>query len=231
MCLCVYLSLCACVCMHVHVCANVCLNMCTCGYVHMWVCMNVSVCVYMSICICVSMCAYACLDTHTHVCKPECAWPVCICMRVCVHVPTCVCQWACVCILSPSSSPSSSASVYLPPLKLITVPVGQTQINHQCVCVSCSVTAWLQPARLLCPWNFPGKNTRVGCHALLQRIFPPQGSNPGLLHCRQILYPLNHHGSPNHQWILFILPPNICREPTMPSPPGTVLGPEAKAGK
>ena len=135
MCLCVYLSLCACVCMHVHVCANVCLNMCACGYVHMWVCMNVSACVYMSICICVSMCAYACLDTHTHVCKPECAWPVCICMRVCVHVPTCVCLWACVCILSPSSSPSSSASVYLPPLKLITVPVGQTQINHQCVCV------------------------------------------------------------------------------------------------
>ena len=34
----------------------------------------------------------------------------------------------------------------------------------------------LQPARLLCPWNFPGKITRVGCHFLLQRIFPTQGS-------------------------------------------------------
>ena len=36
--------------------------------------------------------------------------------------------------------------------------------------------------------NSPGKNTRVGCHALVQRIFPTKGSNPGLLHCRRILY-------------------------------------------
>ena len=43
----------------------------------------------------------------------------------------------------------------------------------------------------------PGKNTGVGCHALLQRIFPTQGSNPGLPHCRQILYCLSHQGSPN----------------------------------
>ena len=41
-----------------------------------------------------------------------------------------------------------------------------------------------------------GKNTRAGCHALLQRIFPTQGSNPGLLHCRRILYQLRHKGSP-----------------------------------
>ena len=40
----------------------------------------------------------------------------------------------------------------------------------------------LQPARLLCLWNFPGKNTGVGCHFLLQGIFPNQGLNPGLLH-------------------------------------------------
>ena len=43
------------------------------------------------------------------------------------------------------------------------------------------------PPRLLCPWNFPGKNTRVGCHFLLQGIFPTQGLNPGLPHCRQML--------------------------------------------
>ena len=42
----------------------------------------------------------------------------------------------------------------------------------------------------------PGKKTGVGCHALLQGIFPIQGSNPGLLHCRQILYHLSHQGSP-----------------------------------
>ena len=46
------------------------------------------------------------------------------------------------------------------------------------------------------PWDFPGKNTGVVCHFLLQGIFPIQGSNPGLLHCRQILYHLSHQGSP-----------------------------------
>ena len=40
----------------------------------------------------------------------------------------------------------------------------------------------LLPARLLCLWNFPGKNTGMGCHFLLQGIFPTQGSNPHLLH-------------------------------------------------
>ena len=47
----------------------------------------------------------------------------------------------------------------------------------------------LQPTSLLCPWDFPGKNTGMGCHFLLQGIFPTQGSNPGLLYCRQILLP------------------------------------------
>ena len=42
----------------------------------------------------------------------------------------------------------------------------------------------------------PGKNTGVGCHALLQGIFPTQGSNPGLPHCRRILYCLSHQGKP-----------------------------------
>ena len=42
----------------------------------------------------------------------------------------------------------------------------------------------------------PGKNTGVGCHALLQGIFLTEGSNPGLLHCRLILYHLSHQGSP-----------------------------------
>ena len=54
----------------------------------------------------------------------------------------------------------------------------------------------LQPARLLCPWDFPGKNTGVGCYFLLQEIFPSQESSLGLLHCRQILYQLGYKGSP-----------------------------------
>ena len=51
-------------------------------------------------------------------------------------------------------------------------------------------------ACLLCLWNAPGKNTRVGSHALLQGIFLTQGSNPGLLHCRQILYHWSYQVSP-----------------------------------
>ena len=47
--------------------------------------------------------------------------------------------------------------------------------------VSDSVTYGLQPARLLCPWDSPDKNTGVDGHALLQGIFPTQGSNPCLL--------------------------------------------------
>ena len=54
-----------------------------------------------------------------------------------------------------------------------------------------------QPARLLCPCNSPGKNTGVGCHSLLQGIFPTQGLNLGLPHWRQMLYHLSHQGSPS----------------------------------
>ena len=54
----------------------------------------------------------------------------------------------------------------------------------------------LQPARLLCPWDSPGKNTGVGCCFFLQEIFLTQALNPGLLHCRQILYQLSYKESP-----------------------------------
>ena len=70
------------------------------------------------------------------------------------------------------------------------------------VCVSHSAVSdslqphGLQSARLLCPWNSPGKNTGVGSHSLLQGIFPIHGSNPGLLYYSQILYCLSHQGSP-----------------------------------
>ena len=54
------------------------------------------------------------------------------------------------------------------------------------------------------PWNSPGQNTVVGSLSLLQRIFPIQGSNPGLPHCRWILYQLSHKGSPRIQeWVAY----------------------------
>ena len=49
--------------------------------------------------------------------------------------------------------------------------------------------------RLLCQWDFPGKNTGVDRHFLLQTIFTIQGLNPGLPHCRQMLSSLSHQGS------------------------------------
>ena len=52
-----------------------------------------------------------------------------------------------------------------------------------------------KPTMLLCPWDFPGKNTGVGCHFLLQGVFLTQGLNRSLPHCRQTLYRLSYQGS------------------------------------
>ena len=65
-------------------------------------------------------------------------------------------------------------------------------VMHVCLVMSDSLRPHgLQPANLLCPQDFFSKNIGVGCHLLLQGIFPTQGSNPcllHLLHCRQILH-------------------------------------------
>ena len=53
------------------------------------------------------------------------------------------------------------------------------------------------------PWNFPDRNTGVDSLSLLQGIFPTQGSNPGLLYCRWILYHLSHQGSPILYLVLY----------------------------
>ena len=70
------------------------------------------------------------------------------------------------------------------------------------MCVSSSVVSdslrshGLQPTRPLCPWDFPGKHSGVGCHFLLQGIFLTQGSNPHPLHWQAGSLPLNHPESP-----------------------------------
>ena len=56
----------------------------------------------------------------------------------------------------------------------------------------------LRPHELYSLWNSPGQNTGVGSLSLLQRIFPTQGSNPGLPHCRWILYQLSYQGKPKN---------------------------------
>ena len=70
---------------------------------------------------------------------------------------------------------------------------------------SCSVVSnSLQSHGLNSPWNSPGQNAGVGSLSLLQRIFPTQGSNPGLPHCRWILCQLSHKGSPRIlKWVAY----------------------------
>ena len=87
---------------------------------------------------------------------------------------------------------------------LLLAPPGKPKsvIKWSCSVLSDSLRPHgLQPTRLLHSWDFPGKSPGVGCHFLLQGIFPTQGSNPGLLHCRQILYCLSHQRSPGEMQI------------------------------
>ena len=64
-----------------------------------------------------------------------------------------------------------------------------------CCCLIAQSRHGLQPARFLCPRDFPGKNTEVGCHFLLHGIIPTQGSNLSLLHWQADSPPLSHQGS------------------------------------
>ena len=82
----------------------------------------------------------------------------------------------------PISIPWSSGTVYL----------ASRRISEGCSVMFNS----LRPHGLYSPWNSPGQNTGVSSLSLLRGIFPTQGSNPGLPHCRQILYQLSHQGSP-----------------------------------
>ena len=75
---------------------------------------------------------------------------------VCVYIYICICACVCVCVCAR--------------MRLVTQLYLTPYDTMDC--------------RLLCPWDSPGKNTRVGCHALLQGIFPTQGLNPGVPHCR-----------------------------------------------
>ena len=85
-------------------------------------------------------------------------------------------------------------------------------VKHYCCCY-CSVTKscltllwphWLEPTRLLCPWDFQGKNTGVDCHFFFQEIFLSQGSNQCLLNWQAYSLPLKHQGSPKHYYMFSI---------------------------
>ena len=119
-------------------------------------------CVCMFISVCIYMCVCVCVCVYTYICTY---------IHIYVHIYTCI-----------------HIYIYIERL-------------YECVCVCvCQVTSvmsdslWpqgLYPARLLCSWDSPGKNTGEGSQALLQGIFPTQGLNLcllRLLHCRWILY-------------------------------------------
>ena len=106
------------------------------------------------------------------------------------------------------------------------IQLAQTQISpshslavYPCVCVlsrvQLFVTPWTVARQLLCSWNFPGKNTGVGCHFLLQGIFPTQGLNRRLLHLLHWLVdslPLAPPGKPLKSYLTslgFMI--NICK--------------------
>ena len=89
-------------------------------------------------------------------------------------------------------------AVYYHPAYLTQSEVKWSEVKWNCLVMSDS----LRSHGLHSPWNSPGQNTGVGSLSLLQGIFPTHGSNPGLLHWRQILYQLSHKGSPRIlEWV------------------------------
>ena len=93
----------------------------------------------------------------------------------------------------PPPSPHCYWLIY-PSVRCLLICYALVSESESCSTVSDS----LGPHGLYSPWNSPGQNTGVDSLSLLQRIFSTQGSNPGLLHCRWILYQLGHKGSPKH---------------------------------
>ena len=96
--------------------------------------------------------------------------------------------------------------------------VGSHQLSILCVCVcvciysvmsDCLQPHGLQPTRPLCSWDSPGKNIREGSHSLFQGIFPTQGSNLCLQHCREILYHMSLQGSPSILYLILVV--YICQ--------------------
>ena len=107
-----------------------------------------------------------------------------------------------VCALSPFSHVRLSAA----PLTVgHQAPLWETESGSRSVVFDfCVTTPWIMHARLLCPWNSPGKNTGLGIaipfsRGSCQPRDQTQGSNLGLLHCRQILYHLSHQRSPRNK--------------------------------
>ena len=96
-------------------------------------------------------------------------------------------------VLEPSRAPMSRF-----PRQIFSPPSGHFSNNYAYVlsCFNHVQLCNLTDCRRLCPWDSPGKNTGVDCHALLQGIFPTQGSNPDLRHWQVDSLPSEQPGKP-----------------------------------
>ena len=95
-------------------------------------------------------------------------------------------------------------------------PLVTTWMDHESESESHSVVSdSLRPHEPYSPWNSPGQNTGACSLTLLQRIFPTQGLNPGLPHCRWILYQLSHQGGPRIlEWVGYLFSSGSSRPRT-----------------
>ena len=110
---------------------------------------------------------------------------MCNSLRNCQHV------FQSGCTILETQQQYECSSISMSSLKFFVIFLSVTILK-----VSCSVRSdSLQLHGLYSPWNSPGQNTGVGSRSQLQGILPTQGSNQGLLHCRQIIYQLRHQGS------------------------------------
>ena len=106
-------------------------------------------------------------------------------------------EW--VAIPPPGDLPNTGIEPRSPSLQVDSLPAELSE-SESCSVVSDS----LWPHELYGPLNSPAQNTGLGSLSLLQGIFPIQGLNPGLPHCRRILYHLNHKGSPRIlEWVAY----------------------------
>ena len=120
-----------------------------------------------------------------------------------VHVYLCVCVYIYIyiymCIYIYNSLMHTKICIYIyghPAYLFMYTWVSEWKLLSH---VWLSATPWIYSL-----WNSPGQNTGMGSLSLLQGIFPTQGSNPGLPHCRRILYCLSHQGNPRIlEWVAY----------------------------
>ena len=95
----------------------------------------------------------------------------------------------------------------------------QTDLEFLCSAVSYSVILWTVAGQAPLSMEFSRQEHWSGLPFPSKGIFPTQGSNPGLLHCRQILYHLSHWGSPKHGLNRYNFLPNLANFTTLALPP------------